>query len=44
MISSEVMKKSATGSALELEMYDDSFSYMKCTLILSVADEHQAEE
>lgn len=44
MISSEVMKKSSTGCALELEMYDDSFSYIKCTLILSVADEHEAEE
>ena len=42
-INSELMKRSANGVVLELEMFDDKASYMKCTFALS-APERTADE
>ena len=37
-INSELMKRSANGVVLELEMFDDKASYMKCTFALSAPE------
>ena len=45
MINSEVMKRTPHGVVLELEMFDDMASYLKCTFTMSVPEreENQAD-